>query len=221
SFAKLGLGKTHLISHSIDVGDTKAVKQRHYPVSPAVEKLLYGEVDRMMRLGVIEESQSAWSSPVVLVQKPGKVRLCLDCRKVNSFTQGDAYPLPQIDAILSRLPRAMFISSLDLKDAYWQIPLDLASRDKTASRLGRWAAKLQAYKFHIEHRKGKLHVVPDALSRAYEGASDEEVVAEVGMDYESPHFEAEEYKTLRETVEANGETVPDLKVMDGKVFRRT
>nr|XP_043065612.1 uncharacterized protein LOC122320996 [Drosophila bipectinata] len=132
SFAKLGLGKTHLISHSIDVGETKAVKQRHYPVSPAVEKLLYGEVERMMKLGVIEESQSAWSSPVVLVQKPGKVRLCLDCRKVNSFTQGDAYPLPQIDAILSRLPKAMFISSLDLKDAYWQIPLEPASRDKTA-----------------------------------------------------------------------------------------
>jgi len=44
----------------------------------------------------------------------------------------DAYPLPQIDGILSRLPKANFISSLDLKDAYWQIPLDPASRDKTA-----------------------------------------------------------------------------------------
>lgn len=66
-----------------------------------------------MKLGVIEESQSAGKS-----QKPGKVRLCLDCRKVNSFTKGDAYPLPQIDAVLSRLPRAMFISSLDLKDAF-------------------------------------------------------------------------------------------------------
>jgi len=47
-------------------------------------------------------------------------------------TTKDAYPLPQIDGILSRLPKTNFISSLDLKDAYWQIPLDPASRDKTA-----------------------------------------------------------------------------------------
>ena len=132
SFAISGLGKTSILSHSIDIGEAKPVKQRHFPVSPAVEKLLYAEIDRMLKMGVIEESDSAWSSPVVLVQKPGKVRLCLDSRKVNAVTRKDAYPLPQIDGILSRLPQAMFISSLDLKDAYWQIPLDPESRDKTA-----------------------------------------------------------------------------------------
>lgn len=132
SFLISGLGKTSLLSHHIDVGDAKPIKQRHFPVSPAVEKLLYSEVDRMLQLGVIEESDSAWSSPVVLVQKPGKVRLCLDSRKVNAVTAKDAYPLPQIDGILSRLPKAVYISSLDLKDAFWQIPLDPASRDKTA-----------------------------------------------------------------------------------------
>jgi len=50
---------------------------------------------------------------------------------VNAATKKDAYPIPQIDGILSRLPDTMFISSLDLKDAYWQIPLDPKSRDKT------------------------------------------------------------------------------------------
>jgi len=79
--------------------------------------LLYEEVNRMISLGVIEESDSFWYSPVVLVQKPGKFRLCLDIRKVNAVTKRDAYPLPQIDAILSRLPKANFISSIDLKDA--------------------------------------------------------------------------------------------------------
>jgi len=43
----------------------------------------------------------------------------------------DAYHLAQIDGILSRLPKTNFISTLDLKDAYWQIPLDSASSDKT------------------------------------------------------------------------------------------
>jgi len=132
SFSKKGLGKTNKIEHVIDVGTNQPVKQRHYPVSPAVEKLMYAEVDRMLELGVIEESDSPWSSPVVLVRKPGKVRLCLDSRKINSLTTKDAYPLPHIEGILSRLPKASFITSLDLKDAFWQIPLERSSRPITA-----------------------------------------------------------------------------------------
>jgi len=66
------------------------------------------------------------------VQKPGKVRLCLDSKKTNIATKKDAYPLPQIDGILGRLPKAICISSQDLKDAYWQIPLEPSFREKTA-----------------------------------------------------------------------------------------
>jgi len=65
SFTQEGLGKTNLIEHSIDVGMAKPIKQRHFPVSPAVEKAMYAEIDRMIQLGVIEESESAWSSPIV------------------------------------------------------------------------------------------------------------------------------------------------------------
>lgn len=132
SFEGKGLGRTTLVEHTIDVGGAKPIKQRHFPISPAIEKLVGEEIDRMLQMGVIEESSSSWSSPVVLVKKPGKVRLCLDSRKVNAVTVRDAYPLPHIEGILSRLPRAEFISSLDLKDAFWQIPLDMNSRDKTA-----------------------------------------------------------------------------------------
>lgn len=132
SFSKEGLGRTNVLSHVIDTGNASPIKQRHFPVSPAIEKLIYKELDRMLALGVIEESNSAWSSPVVLHRKPGKDRLCLDSRRLNSVTIGDAYPLPQIDGILSRLPKAEFITSLDLKDAFWQIPLEASSKDKTA-----------------------------------------------------------------------------------------
>ncbi|XP_059222537.1 uncharacterized protein K02A2.6-like [Stomoxys calcitrans] len=128
SFAKEGLGKTNVICHTINTGGATPIKQRHFPVSPAIEKLIYEELDRMLAMGVIEESTSPWSSPIVLHRKPGKNRLCLDSRKLNAVTEGDAYPLPHIDGILSRLPKAEFISSLDLKDAFWQIPLDESSK---------------------------------------------------------------------------------------------
>lgn len=117
------MGRTKLINHGIDVGEAKPIKQRFYPVSPAVEKVMFREIDRMLALGVIEESTSPWSSPMRLVLKPDKVRLCLDARKFNNVTKKDAYPLPNIEGIFSRLPKANLISKLDLKDAYWQIGL--------------------------------------------------------------------------------------------------
>jgi len=48
-------------------------------------------------LDVIEPSVSPWSSPMRLVVKPNKIRLCLDERRLNQATKKDAYPLPSID----------------------------------------------------------------------------------------------------------------------------
>jgi len=45
SFAYSGLGKPTLIAQEIDVGDAGSIKQRHFPVSPAVKKLIYKEID--------------------------------------------------------------------------------------------------------------------------------------------------------------------------------
>lgn len=133
SCEKEGLGRTSLIKHCIDVGDAKPTKQRYHAVSPAVERRMYEEVDRMIALGVVEKSTSAWNSPVTCVSKPnGKTRLCLDARLVNAVTIKDAYPMPLIDSILSRLNETRFISSVDLKDAFWQIELEASARDKTA-----------------------------------------------------------------------------------------
>lgn len=43
-----------------------------------------------------------------------------------------SYPLPNIEGIFSRLPKANIISKLDLKDAFWQIGLDDKSKQLTA-----------------------------------------------------------------------------------------
>ena len=132
SFEKQGLGRTSMLQHTIDVGEALPIKQRYYPVSPAVENLMYQEIDRMLSLNVIELSNSPWSSPMRLVVKPHKVRLCLDARKINSVTKKDAYPLQSIDGIFSRLPKAEMITKLDLKDAYWQVELEASAKQITA-----------------------------------------------------------------------------------------
>jgi len=73
---------------------------------------VYAELDCMLGLCVIEESNSSWSSPVTLMRV---------ARKVNFRTIKDAYPLPHIEGLLSRL--TYYISAIDLIDAFWQIPL--------------------------------------------------------------------------------------------------
>lgn len=132
SYLVHGLGHTTYVQHTIDTGSVEPIKSKQYQVSPKVQELIYEELDRMLHLGVIEESESPWNSPVVLVRKPGKNRLCLDSRKLNSVTKKMAYALPNINSLLSRLADTVFISAIDLKDAFWQIELDSSSREKTA-----------------------------------------------------------------------------------------
>lgn len=132
SFEKLGLGCTNLLEHHIDTGDSVPIKCKHYPLSPPRQAEVYQELDRLLEMGVIEESNSPWCFPIVNVRKPGKVRLCLDCRRLNSITKKDSYPLPHINGLLSRLKDTHFISGIDLKDAFFQIHLSDSSKEKTA-----------------------------------------------------------------------------------------
>lgn len=130
------LNRTHLVEHKIDTGDATPIKQRYYPVSPYVQKEMDEELQRMLDLGVIEKSSSSWSNPIVGVRKPnGKLRLCLDSRRLNAVSKTDAFPLPYISRILGRLRGTKYLSSIDLSDAFWQIPLAQADKGKTAFTL--------------------------------------------------------------------------------------
>lgn len=123
------LGCTSLVEHVIET-ESPPIKQRYYPVSPHVQRHINKELDDMLAAGIVEKSTSAWSSPVLLIpKKDGSFRFCVDFRKLNAVTKRDAYPLPYISAILDRLGNAKYLSSLDIKSAYWQVPVAEKSRD--------------------------------------------------------------------------------------------
>lgn len=149
NMSKGKLGRTHLLEHFIDTGNEPPIKQRSYPVSPPIQARLKKELDRMIELDVVEPSYSPWSSPVVLVKKKdGRDRMCLDYRKINTVTKKDSYPLPRVSEILDRLGKTRYLSSIDLKDAYWQIPLTGDSKEKTAfvvPGMGLWQFKVLPY----------------------------------------------------------------------------
>ncbi|GBM67091.1 Retrovirus-related Pol polyprotein from transposon 412, partial [Araneus ventricosus] len=121
------------VKHRINTADSQPVKQKPYRVSFEERRLIQEEVDKMLKLDIIEHSESPWSSPVVLVKKKnGTWRFCVDYRRLNKITKKDVYPLPRIDDALDSLSGASLFSTMDLKSGYWQIEVDERDREKTA-----------------------------------------------------------------------------------------
>ena len=58
----------------------------------------------MLDRGVIEPSNSPWSSPVLLVTKKDcSILFYVDYRVLNSVTVKDVYPIPRVDECLDAL----------------------------------------------------------------------------------------------------------------------
>lgn len=126
-------GLTDVTEHKIEVTCQVPIKQRHYMVSPKVMEAITEEVDAMLADDIIEPSKSSWSSPIVMIRKPDSTyRFCLDFRKLNQVTKKDAYPLPQMESILSKLRRAKYITKIDLHKGFLQVPLNQSSKEYTA-----------------------------------------------------------------------------------------
>ncbi|GFY58059.1 transposon Ty3-I Gag-Pol polyprotein [Trichonephila inaurata madagascariensis] len=79
---------------------------------------------KMLRLNVIEKGESDFSSPLILVEAPGKeARPCIDYRRLNKVTRTKFFPLPNIEELIEKVSAAKYVSFLDLTRVYWQIPL--------------------------------------------------------------------------------------------------
>ena len=126
-------GLTTMAEHRIYTGDTVPVRLPPYRIAHAYRSAVKEEIEQMLAEGIIEPSSSAYSSPIVLVPKKDQApRLCVDYRKLNKCTQADAYPMPRIDDLIDRLGNSRYISTLDLTKGYWQVPVAVEDRPKTA-----------------------------------------------------------------------------------------
>ena len=127
------LGWTDIITHAIDTGDSRPVRQplRRHP--PAHMVAIQEHVSNMLQQGVIQPAKSPWASNLVLVKKKdGSLRCCVDYRQLNSLTRKDAYPLPRTDMCLDAMSGARWFSTFDLRSSYHQVAMEEEDSDKTA-----------------------------------------------------------------------------------------
>jgi len=133
----MDLGRTSLVKHTINTNNRPPIKQPPRRVAPAKREEIERAVNEMAALGLIERSDSPWSSPIVLAtKKDGSKRFCVDYRALNEVTVKDSYPLPRIDDTLDALTGVQWFSTLDLKAGYHQVEMAGEDKKKTAFSFG-------------------------------------------------------------------------------------
>ena len=139
------LGRCDIIQHSINTGTAFPVRQPARRIPFGKRNVEQEEIMKMLDRGVLEPSNSPWSSPVVLVtKKDGSIRFCVDYRVLNSLTVKDAYPIPRVDECLDALSGSKWYSSMDLNSGFWQVGHKKEDQEKTA-----FATSLGLFQFTV------------------------------------------------------------------------
>lgn len=126
-------GKTDLIQHEIHTHDVAPIRMKGKPLNPVMQEKLKEQMDNWRRQDVIEPSNSPWSFGLLPVDKPnGKIRWCVDYRRLNDITLKDAYNLPNIEDNLARLAHSRVFSTVDGSGAFHAVTIKPEHREKTA-----------------------------------------------------------------------------------------
>lgn len=129
----LGGEPTPYAEHIFDTGNNPPIAIPPYKMSKPNKEILEKEINSMLEADVIEECESPWATPVVLVpKKDGTVRICVDYRRLNAITKTDPYPMPRIDELIDLVKRTLYMSTIDLRSGYWQVSVNPTDGDKTA-----------------------------------------------------------------------------------------
>ena len=98
------LGTTDIVEHDILLTTDMPVRSKPYPAPFSLKNDIKKEINNMLDLGIIEPSNSPYSSPVVLVKEQGgSNRFCCDFRKLNSIAVSDAEPIGNPDDLFVKI----------------------------------------------------------------------------------------------------------------------
>ena len=121
----------HSVVASVETTTEEPISCKARRLSPDKFRALQDELKRLCEQGVLERSQSVWSSPIVMVKKKsGGWRLCADLASLNKILKPRKYAFPNVNDFTSLAHGCTVYSSIDIADAYYNIKVDLKDRHK-------------------------------------------------------------------------------------------
>ena len=150
----------------------KFFKARNVPF--AIKGKVEEQLDREIQQGILRPVEfSDYASPVVPVMKPdGSVRICADFKMtVNPNLHTDKYPLPRIEELFAKLTGGVRFSTLDLSQAYKQLPLEPASQKLCTINTHKGLLQYTRLPFGISSAVGIFQRLMDSLLQGIPGTA--------------------------------------------------
>ena len=105
--------RTTLMKCKIELTTNEAIASRHYPVLQAMRETISKEIEDMLKLGVIERSDSPYGHPIVIVKKADSSnRFCIDFRHLNKVTVFDPEPIPDPTDLFAKLAWSIWYTKM-------------------------------------------------------------------------------------------------------------
>ncbi len=104
--------------------------QAKYWLNPNYVAIVIQDIDKLFVIGFIKPIEDVtWLSSIIVVpKKNGKLKICVDFRKLNVATKKDPYPLPFTDEVINTIAKHEVYTFLDGFFGYHHI--SIASEDK-------------------------------------------------------------------------------------------
>ena len=121
--------------HCFDIIFTEyisSLRQKARSCTPKNRKILRDNFLDLIDRNVAERGSPAYVCPTTIVaKKDGKPRVCVDYTRLNNITEWINYPLPQMNVLTSTVtPKHKWFSVIDLKEAYFSLPLTPRARQR-------------------------------------------------------------------------------------------
>jgi RNase H-like domain found in reverse transcriptase/Reverse transcriptase (RNA-dependent DNA polymerase) len=131
--------QTNLYDQSIRLKpETTPIYRKPYRIPQSQKQEIDKQVNELLRQKIIEPAASEWSSPILLVPKKTdskgskKWRLVIDYRRLNESIADEKFPLANITDILDSLAGAVYFSTFDLSQGFYQLAIKQEHRGCTA-----------------------------------------------------------------------------------------